>query len=149
MTKSILLCLEYTMDILSIIGRELKLSKSKSFFLLGARQTGKTTLIRASFRGDSTAEYNLLKSEEYRRLVANPEFLREEVLALPDSITHVFIDEVQRVPELLNEVQYLIDQKVAQRFILSGSSSRKLKRGKSNLLAGRAWSYKLYPPYPL
>lgn len=131
------------MDILSNIGRELNLPTSQHFLLFGARATGKTTLIRDTFKNQ--IEYNLLKSEEYRRLVARPELLREEVTSLTNSIQYVFIDEVQRIPELLNEVQYLIDQNIKQYFILSGSSFRKIKRGKGNLLAGRAWNYKLYP----
>ncbi len=132
------------MDIQSILRRELKLPKSQNFFLFGARATGKTTLVRELFK-ENIVEYNLLQSEEYRRLVARPELLREEVNSLSASTETVFIDEIQRAPELLNEVQYLIDKKVPQSFILSGSSSRKLLRGKGNLLAGRAWNYKLYP----
>lgn len=76
---------------------------------------------------------------------ANQDLLSKEVLRLPSKITHVFIEEIQKVPELLNEVQALIDQKVPQKFILTGSSARKLRRSHSNLLGGRAWSLYLYP----
>jgi len=148
------------MDIQSNIGREVNLPKNHSFFLFGARQTGKTSLIHTLFPQSASSttiiqEYNLFHTEEYTRLVAKPSLLQEEVLALPKECTHVFIDEVQRVPELLNEVQLLIDKRVPQYFILTGSSARKLKRGMGNLLAGRAWSYHLYPltleeiPYPI
>lgn len=133
------------MDILRLLKREIKLPASQSFFLLGPRQTGKTTLIQQNFPAKGLRGYNLLLSDEFRRLAATPELLREEVAALDNSISHVFIDEVQRIPELLNEVQYLIDSGARQKFILTGSSARKIKRGQGNLLAGRAWNYHLYP----
>ncbi len=133
------------MDILSNLNREINLPKSQHFFLFGARQTGKTTLIREVFGSSKLKEYNLLLSHEYTRLVANPSLFREEISALKNTIKYVFVDEVQRIPALLNEIQFLIDQKTPQTFILTGSSARKLKRGHGNLLAGRAWSYNLYP----
>jgi predicted AAA+ superfamily ATPase len=133
------------MDIRSYLRRELNLPQSHSFFLFGARQTGKTSLIRELFEAEKVADYNLFLTEEYTRFVAKPGLLREEVLALPSHVSHVFIDEVQRIPELLNEVQYLIDSGVPQKFILTGSSARKLRRGQGNLLAGRAWSFALFP----
>ena len=138
-------CFDYPMDIQSMLSRELKLPKNKSFFLFGARQSGKTSLIEERFSVEQRHSYNLFLSYDYARLVAQPGLLREEILALDSSITHVFIDEVQRVPSLLNEVQHLLDQRIAQNFILTGSSARKLRRGQANLLAGRAWSYNLYP----
>ena len=128
-----------------MLARELNLPKTHDIILLGPRQTGKTTLVSESYDKISTRVYNLLQSEQFTRFIANPAILREEVLALPKEISHVFIDEVQRVPELLNEVQFMIDSKIPQKFILSGSSARKLKRGKGNLLAGRMWAYNLYP----
>jgi predicted AAA+ superfamily ATPase len=133
------------MDFQRYIKRELSLPKEQSFFLFGARQTGKTSLVKASFPEKSVQEYNLFLSEQYARFVARPNLLREEVEAIKGSVTHVFIDEVQRVPELLNEVQYLMDSDAGPKFILTGSSARKLKRGRGNLLAGRAWSHNLFP----
>lgn len=128
-----------------MLWRERKLPNNHSFFLFGARQTGKTSLIKEQFNQKMLLSYNLFQSDDYSRLVANPSLIQEEVRGLQSSITHVFIDEVQRVPELLNVVQTLIDEGIDQKFILSGSSARKLKRGRGNLLAGRAWSYNLFP----
>lgn len=128
-----------------MLGRIFKPPISHSFFLFGARQTGKTTLLREHFSETTTRQYNLLLSEEYTRLVANPAIFREEVLSLPDEISHVVIDEVQRVPALLNEVHELMSRNVPRCFILTGSSARKLKRNRANLLAGRAINYRLFP----
>ncbi len=121
-----------------MLDREINLPKSHSFFLFGARQTGKTTLVREQFAG-KFKEYNLLKTEEFTRLVANPGLIEQEIIKLPENIKYIFIDEVQRIPELLNEVHNLIEKNKDKFFILSGSSARKLKRGKANLLGGRAW----------
>ena len=128
-----------------MIERHLKLPKKHSFFLFGPRQTGKSTLLYNSFPREKTLIYNLLKSEEYLRLSANPQLFREEVLARDKNITHVIVDEVQRVPDLLNEIHYILETPLAPYFCLSGSSARKLKRSQANLLAGRAWRYNLYP----
>lgn len=106
-----------------------------SFFLLGPRGTGKTTWVRQQFPAALTV--NLLQPESYRELVARPERLRELVLGNRDR-RDVVIDEVQRVPELLYVVHDLLEQPDAPRFILTGSSARKLRRGGVNLLAGRA-----------
>jgi len=125
--------------------REFNLQKSNSFFLFGARQTGKTTLIRNSFDVEQLFEINLLSTDVYSQYVARPSLLVEQISNLDNKITHVLIDEAQRVPDLLNEVQYLIDKKCPQKFILTGSSARKLKKHKANLLAGRLWSYELFP----
>ena len=76
--------------------------------------------------------------------MAEPQRFVADVLALPETITHVFIDEVQRVPAILDLIQELFVQGVPQKFILSGSSARKLKRGHANLLGGRAWNLKLH-----
>ena len=117
-----------------------------SCFLWGPRQTGKSTLLKALF--PKSRRYDLLLSTEYRRLVLKPSLLREECLAglqsgnADDSL--VIIDEVQKVPELLDEVHWLIENH-GLRFILCGSSARKLKRGGGNLLGGRAVRYELYP----
>jgi len=79
------------------------------------------------------------------RLSANPHLFREEVMARPSDVTHIIVDEIQRIPALLNEVHHIIEKPKAPCFCLSGSSARKLKRSQANLLAGRAWTYHLYP----
>lgn len=109
--------------------------------MFGPRQTGKSTLLQSLFSESTTYYYDLLKTEEFTRLSAHPELFREEILSRNPQITHVFVDEVQRVPELLNEIQFLIESKNAPYFLLSGSSARKLKRVKANLLAGRAFEH--------
>ena len=113
----------------------------RSFFLLGARGTGKTTWIQEHFADAAT--YDLLLAAESLRLSREPGLLRAECSALPDG-AWVVIDEVQRVPALLDEVQFLMTKK-RQRFVLSGSSARKLKRSGVNLLAGRAEMRHMFP----
>lgn len=128
-----------------MIKRQLNIAKNESFFLFGARQTGKSTLLHDLFSGPGVYYYDLLKTDEFTRLAAHPEIFREEVASRNPKVTHIIIDEVQRIPALLNEVQYLMESAGAPVFILSGSSARKLKRSKANLLAGRALNYHLYP----
>lgn len=118
--------------------------EKQSFFLWGARQTGKSHYLKQHYA--SAIYYDLLDSQERNRLARSPHLLREEVtqltskqLALP-----VIIDEVEKVPELLNEVHWLIENTEAS-FILCGSSARKLKTQSTNLLGGRAWPYHFYP----
>ena len=113
-----------------------------SFFLLGPRGTGKTTWARQQFPDALTV--NLLQPETFRELAARPERLRELVLGNRDR-RDVVIDEVQRAPELLHVVHDLLEQPKAPRFILTGSSARKLRRGGVNLLAGRATMRSLHP----
>ena len=113
-----------------------------SFFLFGARGTGKTTWLAQHF-GDAAAHYDLLRANEILRLSRDPSALTAECSALPEG-AWIVLDEVQRVPELLDEVQHLMTTR-RQRFVLSGSSARKLKRGGANLLAGRAELRHLYP----
>lgn len=116
-------------------------SENESFFLWGARQTGKSTLLKSEF--PDALWFDLLLSEEYERLLRRPSIIRETVLALDEPQT-VIIDEIQRIPELLNEVHWLIVNR-GTRFILSGSSPRKILRSDTNLLGGRALRYELYP----
>ncbi len=109
--------------------------KDKSFFLFGPRGTGKTTWVRARFPG---AFYlDLLESELFNDLLANPQ--RLENLIPRNFADWVVLDEIQRIPELLNEVHRLIE-KYKYRFILTGSSSRKIRSKGTNLLGGRALS---------
>lgn len=112
-----------------------------SFFLLGARGTGKTTWIQQHF-GDAV-HYDLLLSSESLRLSRDPSLFRAECLAQPDG-AWIVVDEIQRVPALLDEVQHLMTKK-RQRFVLSGSSARKLRRSGANLLAGRAEMRHMFP----
>jgi len=110
-------------------------------FLFGARQTGKTTLLLQLF--PDARFYDMLESNTFERLQRNPSLLRQD-LEMCESGTLVIIDEVQSLPILLNEVQWLIVRK-GIRFILSGSSARKLRRGGANMLGGRAMQTNLYP----
>ena len=113
----------------------------KSVLLLGPRQTGKSTLIKF-LEPDLTI--NLAQEPTYLEFLRNPREL-EERLASGNNKT-VFIDEVQRLPSLLNTVQFLIDDsKKSIKFYLSGSSASKLKRGHANLLPGRVHNYFLGP----
>lgn len=116
-----------------------------SFFLFGPRQTGKSTLLKSVFSPEQTLYYDLLRTEEYLRLSENPSLFREEVLSRDQKIKYVVVDEIQRIPHLLNEIHFILEGEGAPYFCLSGSSTRKLKRAHANLLAGRAWTYHLYP----
>ena len=127
------------------IDRILKLPLKHSFFLFGPRQVGKTTLIKNSFGLDSCLIYDVLIPEELRRLKMNPGRFRDEIIYRDSKYTHVFIDEVQKLPEILDEIHYLLENmKKPPAFILSGSSARKLKRSNANMLGGRAFSFSLF-----
>lgn len=115
----------------------------RSLLLLGPRQVGKSTLLR-SLKPDTVL--NLADPELFRSFVARPERLRAELAALPESARLVFIDEVQRVPAILDLIQVLLDEQPNRwRFLLSGSSARKLRRGQANLLPGRIHVRYLHP----
>ncbi len=116
-------------------------AKDESLFLWGSRQTGKSTLLKMLFPGAHV--YDLLKSDVRMALQLRPAQLREECELLDDGEL-IIIDEVQKVPALLDEVHWLIENK-KQRFILSGSSARKLLRSGANLLGGRALRQTLFP----
>lgn len=113
------------------------LLKKKSFFLFGPRGTGKTTLVQHTL-SESTI-IDLLEIKTYREYLKNPSILSEQKLQ-----PVVVIDEVQKLPEILDEVHRLIEAKKIT-FLLTGSSARKLKRGGANLLAGRAWWAAMHP----
>ena len=116
----------------------------QSAFLWGARKTGKSTYLRKKF--PDSLVYDFLKSDLFFEFSKNPSLLREQLLAQSDSVIRypVILDEVQKVPQILDEVHWLIENKGFQ-FILCGSSARKLKRGQANLLGGRAWRYEMLP----
>jgi len=126
--------------------QDLNLSSQKTCFFWGPRQTGKSTLLKTLF--PQAMYYDLLLSTEYQRLLREPELIREECLAAGlDANSQrdpILIDEIQKLPALLDEVHWLMENK-GLRFILCGSSARKLKRGHANLLGGRAIRYELYP----
>ena len=106
-----------------------------SFFLFGPRGTGKSTLMKGRFK--ESLYVDLLEPETFRVFSANPERLRERMLASPDK-TIIVIDEIQKVPQLLSLIDSLIEEKHGWQFVLTGSTSRKLKRTGVDLLAGRA-----------
>jgi len=112
--------------------------------MFGARATGKSTLIREMFNETNSIIIDLLKEEQFLRYATNTGVLQEVLEKLPDNIQWVVIDEVQKVPKLLDEVHRQIFEKKFL-FALTGSSARKLKRGNANMLAGRAFLYHLFP----
>jgi uncharacterized protein len=105
------------------------------YFLFGPRGTGKSTWLRGEY--PNALWIDLLSPDLQRRLSAAPERLRELVAGAPQA-GEIVIDEVQRVPELLTVVHQMIEERIGPRFVLTGSSARKLKRAGVDLLAGRA-----------
>lgn len=128
---------------MSKIKRQLKLSDNYSAFLFGPRGSGKSTLIKDQFATNSHY-IDLLDTEVEEKLSQRPNELKDIVLNLDPCTSHVIIDEVQKIPKLLDLVHMLIES-TDKKFILTGSSARKLKYGKANLLAGRAFVYNLHP----
>ena len=122
----------------------INLPARQSAFLWGPRKTGKSTYLRSAFPKSLT--FDLLQTDLALELAKRPAILRERLMAAPpDRLRHpVILDEVQKVPELLDEVHWLIENRGLS-FILCGSSARKLKRGGVNLLGGRAWRYEMHP----
>lgn len=114
--------------------------EQKSLFLIGPRQTGKTTFLTQNY--PNAKIYSLLEADVFRDLSANPELLRQR-LTPADKL--IIIDEVQKLPGLLDEVQRILDLNRQIRFILTGSSARKLRSKGTNLLAGRAWTCHMHP----
>ncbi|MDR3623946.1 MAG: AAA family ATPase [Chlamydiales bacterium] len=127
-----------------MITRILEIIKNHSSFLFGPRGVGKSTLIKHIFQENFSIIFNLLKTELRERFLKNPDELAQIVKALPNHITHVVIDEIQKAPKLLDVVHDLIES-TNKHFIMTGSSARKLKSGGANLLAGRAFVYNLHP----
>ncbi len=123
---------------------DFSLPPGQSAFLWGARKTGKSTWLRAHF--PDAVYYDLLQTDVMLELSRHPATLREQLLAkdLSKIKGPVILDEVQKVPLILDEVQWLIETQKLN-FVLCGSSARKLKRGHANLLGGRAWRFEMYP----
>ena len=114
---------------------------AETFFLWGPRQAGKSTLLRQRYPDGMWVD--LLRADDFRRYVARPELMREELEATgPDPSRQVVIDEVQKVPALLDEVHWLIENRGLS-FALCGSSARRVRHGAANLLGGRALRYEL------
>lgn len=132
-----------SLNLLKILGND------RSAFLFGPRGVGKT-VISKDFLGhfEPSFEIDLLDTDLYKRYLTTPSLFRREVEGRlrQGQILTVFVDEVQKVPSLLNEIHLLIEKyKGMVRFLLTGSSARKLKRGGADLLAGRAWTLNLHP----
>jgi uncharacterized protein len=118
-------------------------AQKKSVFLLGPRQTGKTAYLKKNF--PNAPFYNLLLADTFLRVSQRPQIIREELLSQKGAINGpIIIDEIQKLPVLLDEVHAMIEE-YDFHFILSGSSARKLRRGGANLLAGRARTRYLFP----
>jgi predicted AAA+ superfamily ATPase len=122
-----------------IISKEMRNTK-KSVILLGPRQVGKSTLIQSLKRN---LEINLADELEFLKFSANPEAFKEVIEGNPYKT--VYINEIQRLPKLLNTIQSIIDKNRNLKFYLTGSSARKLKRGDANLLPGRLLNFNLGP----
>jgi predicted AAA+ superfamily ATPase len=123
---------------------QLKLPSQQSTYLWGARETGKSSYLKKHF--PHSIYYDLLSTHNVIRLTKAPYLLREELLAAHAESKKfpIILNAIQKVPELLNEVHWLIENANLQ-FILCGSSARKLKTQSTNLLGGRAWIYNFYP----
>lgn len=121
-----------------------KLDKKYSFFLFGARGTGKTTLLQQTFsKQKQNLWVNLLSFREESRFRQDPDLLTE--LIEENSYKRVIIDEIQKIPKLLDIVHLEIEKNKNIQFILTGSSARKLKKGMANMLAGRLFTFMLHP----
>ncbi len=120
-----------------------KFSHKHSFFLFGPRGTDKSTLLKKRFNPDKCLWIDLLDSEVEDRFLRHPSDIHAIVKALPKETPYVLVDEIQKVPKLLDEVHRLVEE-TDKIFILTGSSARKLKHGGANLLAGRAFVYHLF-----
>lgn len=129
-----------------MIPRKIILPENLSFFLFGPRQTGKSYLIDALFTR-KVWKVDLLLGDSYLSYLKSPELFRLEAEAKINGgmVDTIIVDEVQRLPALLSEIHYLMAQHPAIRFVLTGSSARKLRRGGSDMLAGRAAACYLFP----
>jgi predicted AAA+ superfamily ATPase len=120
--------------------QQIRLPSNRSAFLWGPRKTGKTTLLKQHFQ--NCCFIDLLDYDLFLTLSQRPTRLREILAAQP--FTTAVVDEVQKVPHLMDEIHWLIENREYQ-FIMCGSSARKFRRGNASLLGGRAWRFELYP----
>ena len=127
-----------------MIYRLLNLLKTNSFFLFGARGTGKTRLVNDLIPAKDSIYIDLLDPAQYEQFLVDPSRLSRLIEARGKNIEWIVIDEVQKVLPLL-DIAHASIEKYGLKFALTGSSARKLKRGGANLLAGRAFTYHLYP----
>ncbi|MBI5526281.1 MAG: ATP-binding protein [Deltaproteobacteria bacterium] len=118
--------------------------KKNSVFLFGPRQTGKSTYVREQLKDDVALTFNLLDRSLLLRVMADPAEIRQEIESRGLSGATVCIDEIQKCPDLLDEVQLMIEER-GVRFLLTGSSARKLKRAGTNLLGGRGRDRRIHP----
>ena len=118
------------------------LSDCKGLFLFGPRQTGKSYWLSKKF--PKSIYYDLLLSDLYFKLSCSPQFLREKLSAKKPIKGPVIVDEIQKLPKLLDEVHCLMER-YQIKFILTGSNARKIKKGSANLLGGRALYQQLFP----
>ena len=124
---------------------KINIENNNSAFLWGPRKTGKSFFLGQLY--PESTSFDFLKADILFRFAKNPSLLRQELLYLESSgklIQPIILDEVQKVPSILDEVHWMIENKKWQ-FILCGSSPRKLKRGHANLLGGRAWRFEMFP----
>ena len=129
---------------MNMVKRQIKLPEKQSFFLFGPRGTGKSTLLRQSEFLSNAIWIDLLSPAEEDRFARNPDILSEIAAAADPTIKWIVIDEMQKVPRLLDIVHREIERGHIK-FALTGSSARKLKAGGANLLAGRAVICELHP----
>ena len=127
-----------------MFNRSINLPKNNSFFLFGARGTGKTHLLKERFRDTPSLYIDLLDPEENETFNLRPRTLIEQLAALKPETEWIIIDEIQKAPKLLDIVHQQIESS-RFKFALTGSSARKLRHGSANLLAGRAFVFHLFP----
>ena len=122
----------------------IELEQGQSAFLWGPRKTGKSTYLKQAF--PESVVYDFLRTDVALDLIRDPSILREQLLAdrKRAEASPVILDEVQKVPAILDEVHWLIEN-AGLNFILCGSSARKLIKGSANLLGGRAWRFEMFP----
>jgi predicted AAA+ superfamily ATPase len=132
-----------------IIKRAAKINKHVSSIWFGPRQTGKSTLIKNSLKDEKIFVVDLLDSSLYKKYLLAPEQFKLDIeyQIKKNNIKYIFVDKIQKLPLLTNEIHSLIEMYKTKKvfFILSGSSARKLKRGEANLLGGRAILCHLFP----
>lgn len=128
-----------------MFNRLINFSDKNSFFLFGARGTGKSFLLNQRYSENESVTIDLLEPETFLKFDREPSLLSNFINSLDKNIEWIIIDEVQKIPSLLDVVHKEISKGLKKKFILTGSSARKLKRGGGNMLAGRAFVYNLFP----